>query len=150
MAGTFGSEAQRNVWAEPWNTTLSTALIWSMLAIMARLLTDMPTGQGRIWRLVALGWLGSAIVFCRPTDLLLVVVCVAWAGGHALRRRLLEPRDVVPILVGGLVASLPELLLWWRIYGWQESAYMRNSNALGFSLRGLWWKTYMLLLAPRP
>lgn len=150
LAGAFGSEALRNVWAEPWNTTLSTALIWSMLAIVAQLFVGMPTGRLRIWRLGALGWLASAIVFCRPTDALLVAICVGWLGNHVLRHRLMKPLDIVPLLVGGLVASLPEALLWWRIYGWHESPYMEASKELGFSLRGLWWKTYMLLLTPRP
>ncbi len=150
LGGTFGSEALRNVWAEPWNTTLSTALIWSMLAIAAQLLMGMATGRSRVWRLAALGWLAGAIVFCRPTDALLVGICASWSGGYLLRHRRLSPWDVVTVLVGSLIALLPESLLWWRIYGWHESAYMQMSKTLGFSLRGLWWKTYMLLLSPRP
>ena len=150
LLGTMGAVALRESWAQPWNTTASSALIWSMLALAARVLDGRPAGGGRASALAALGWVAAAIPFVRPTDLMLVAIVLGGTGLVLLRRRDLGGRDVGFLMLGALLAGVPEALLWLAIYGPHQSGYMVAARQLGFSLRGLWWKTYLLLLVPRP
>ena len=151
LLASCGSEALRNVWAEPWNTSLSSVLIWWLLALTALQRTG-PEAGGRIRqrRFLILGALAAAVPFVRPTDGLLVVV---WAGGAAtlaLRDRALHPRDLAALALGAVAVLLPEAALWLGVYGVHESRYMINSRLLGFAFDSAGWKTYLLLSTPRP
>ena len=164
LLASSGSEAIRNVWAEPWNTSLSAALIWWLLALTARHLAGDSVGRRdpvlavaaevvrrrRLLRLAYLGAIAAIIPFTRPTDSLLVAIWAAGAGLAALRLRALEVLDLLALFAGAAVAAVPEALLWLRIYGAHESQYMINSRSLGFAFASLGWKTYLLLLTPRP
>ncbi len=151
LLATCGQEALRNAWAEPWNTSLSSALIWWLLAITALQLTSpAATSRARVRRFQVLGALAASIPFVRPTDGLLVAI---WAGGAAIlavRKRMLSPRDLAALATGVLVLLVPEAALWLGIYGTHESPYMTSSRGLGFAFDSAGWKTYLLLLAPRP
>ena len=164
LLGTCGSEAIRDVWAEPWNTSLSSALIWWLLALTARHLAGdglprrgpvlaVPAETIRRRRrssLVCIGAIVAIIPFTRPTDALLVAIWAAGAGLAAIRLRALRPADLLAMTAGAVVVAVPEALLWLRIYGPHESQYMLNSRSLGFAFDSIGWKTYLLLLTPRP
>lgn len=164
LLATCGSEALRDVWAEPWNTSLSSALIWWLLALTARHLAGdgiarrgplpaVPAGvirRRRLSSLAGLGALAAIIPFTRPTDGLLVAIWAAGAGLAAIRLRALRTGDLLAMLASAVVVAVPEALLWLRIYGTHESQYMINSRSLGFEFASVGWKTYLLLLTPRP
>ncbi len=151
LLATSGSEALRNVWAEPWNTSLSSALIWWLLALTAlQLIRPAVIAHVRLRRFGIMGALVAAIPFVRPTDSVLVVV---WAGGAALlglRERALRLRELAALMLGAVVVMASEAALWLGVYGAHESQYMINSRVLGFSFDSAGWKTYLLLSTPRP
>ncbi len=151
LLATCGSEALRNVWAEPWNTSLSSTLIWWLLALTAlQLVRPTTVARVRLRRLAIMGALVAAIPFVRPTDSLLVVV---WAGGAAWlgwREAAVRPRELAALMLGAVVVLVPEAALWLGMYGAHESQYMINSRVLGFAFDSAGWKTYLLLSTPRP
>jgi hypothetical protein len=132
LLGTARSQAIRDVWAVPWNTTLSSALIWSLLALTARHMTLVPSDDGmagrrRLLRLLAMG-----------------------AGSCALRDDLLHRRDLLDLLAGALLVLVPGGLLWLRIDGFGPSPYVLSSRELGFSVAAIGWQSYLLLISPAP
>ncbi len=151
LLATCGSEALRNVWAEPWNTSLSSALIWWLLALTAlQLVRPTVIAHVRLRRFGIMGALVVAIPFVRPTDSLLVVI---WAGGAALlglRERAVRLRELAALMLGAVVVLTPEAALWLGVHGAHESQYMISSRVLGFSFDSAGWKTYLLLSTPRP
>lgn len=155
LLGTAGSEAIRDVWAEPWNTTLSSALIWSLLALTARHLTretpGVPTSRpGGLPPLLGMGAIAGFIPVTRPTDTLLVAIWAAGAGVLALQAGLLRRRALLGLSAGALLTLVPSGLLWLRIYGFGPSAYVVVSRNLGFDFEAIGWKTYLLLFSPTP
>ncbi len=155
LLGTAGSQAIRDVWAEPWNTTLSSALIWSLLALTARHMTLLPSDDGmagrrRLLRLLAMGAIAGFVPITRPTDALLVAIWAVGAGSCALRDDLLRRRDLLALLAGALLVLVPGGLLWLRIYGFGPSPYVLSSRDLGFSVAAIGWKSYLLLISPAP
>ena len=147
-------EVLQAVWAEPWSSTLSTALIWWLLALTARHLVPPTVERRRDVRVapsIATGVLAVCIVFTRPTDALVVAIWGAGVAGFAVRDR--ARRSVLalwPIGAGMLLASVPAILLWLRIYGAAPSPYVIQSRSIGFEFHALWWKTALLLLTPQP
>lgn len=151
LLATCGSEALRNVWAEPWNTSLSSALIWWLLALTALHLTGPEAaGRVRLRRFLALGALAAAVPFTRPTDGLLVAVWASGASVLASRERAVRLPDLAALALGAVVVLLPEAALWLGVHGAHESQYMINSRGLGFAFDSAGWKTYLLLSTPRP
>lgn len=165
LLATCGNEALRNVWAEPWNTTLSSALLWWLLALTARHLAgDGPARPDTVLvvvparvirrrlltRLACMGALAAFIPFTRPTDSLLVAIWAIGAGLAAIRLRALRPPDLLALIAGAAIVAIPEALLWLGIYGAHESQYMINSRSLGFAFGSVGWKTYLLLSAAQP
>ncbi len=151
LLATCGSEPLRAVWAEPWNTSLSSALIWWLLALTA-LQATAPEAAGHVRRrrFLVLGAIAAFIPFVRPSDGLLVAIWAAGAAGLALRDGALGLRDVAALIVGAAALSVPEAALWLGIHGAHESRYMINSRTLGFAFDSAGWKTYLLLSTPRP
>lgn len=153
VAGTCASASVRATWAEPWNTTLSAALLWWLLALSAgRLGVDgrlAARRRGDVLRLVAMGVLAGAICVTRPTDLLLVGIWGGWMLWGWLRERG-RAADPAWVAAGLALVLVPAGMLWVRIYGFHASPYMAVSRAIGFRLSGLWWKTYLLLVAAEP
>lgn len=150
VLATAASEPIRHVWAEPWNTTLSTALIWWLLALTARHLTEAAPSPRRTGRMLAIGVIAGLIPVARPTDALLVAVWAVGAGFGALRLHRLYARDLPVLLLGGLLSFGPAAALWILIHGFAQSDYMRNSAALGFDFGTLGWRTELLLVSPHP
>ncbi len=144
-------EPIRGVWAEPWNTTLSAALVWGLLGLTARHLSrvgDVPVY--RFGRMVALGAIAGFMPVTRPTDALLVVIWAIGAGATGLFMRRLSWTDAASLLLGGGLAFAPSAWLWFAIHGAAPGDYMRNSIALGFDWGTLGWRTYLLLVSPQP
>lgn len=147
-------EVLQAVWAEPWTSTLSTALIWWLLALTARHLAP-PTAERRrnvrVAPSIATGVLAVCIVFTRPIDALVVAIWGAGVAGFAVRDRAWQSVLALwPIGAGMLLASVPAILLWLRIYGAAPSPYVIQSRSIGFEFHALWWKTALLLLTPQP
>ncbi len=145
-----------SAWAQPWNTTLSAALIWWLLALTAMLRSGPADANqaGRKGMLAALGALAALLPITRPTDLL-IVGC--WASFMAVDRLLAARRgtgwgaaDLCWIALGSAPVLVAWALLTLRIYGPHPSQYMIQSRSLGFHLHGLGWKAYTLLIDPRP
>lgn len=151
LLATCGNEILRAVWAEPWNTSLSCVLIWWLLALTARHLVRLPgTRRSRLAGLFCIGLLVAAIPATRPTDALLVAIWGIGAGVAAIRLNAIRRTDLQAIACGVIIAGVPEALIWLRIYGTHASQYMINSRVLGFDFSSLGWKTYLLLVTPRP
>ncbi|MCQ8242384.1 hypothetical protein [Rhizosaccharibacter radicis] len=154
LLGTEGSQSVRGLWAEPWNSTLSAALLWWLLSLTADLLRDRgpaaASGRKPAALLFALGVLAVLVCFTRPTDALIVGIwglLLLWFGLRSGSFRIL---GVGWLAAGGVLAAVPLLWLWIAVYGFRLSPYMMWSRSLGFSLHGLWWKSYLLLVAPAP
>ncbi|MCQ8277654.1 hypothetical protein NFI95_04220 [Acetobacteraceae bacterium KSS8] len=146
-----GTGPLRSVWAEPWNTTLSAALIWGLLGLTARHLSVVgDAAVRRFGRMVALGAIAGFMPMTRPTDTLLVVIWAAGAGVIALSMRRLTPADAGALLLGAVLSFVPSASLWFAIHGTAPSDYVRNSAALGFDWGTLGWRAYLLLVSPRP
>ena len=149
LAGTFSSEILRHVWCQPWNTTLSAALIWWLLALSARSGGFGTPGREQL-RLAGIGAISACIVETRPSDALLVIIC----GLMMLLMRLGARRPIVKLMpavtAGVAVLAVPYLALHLAIYGLQPTPYMRLSAGIGFDATALWWKSYLLLIDPRP
>ncbi len=151
LLATCGSEALRNVWAEPWSTSLSSALIWWLLALTALQLTRPEAGKRiRLRRFLILGALAAVVPFVRPTDGLLVVVWAVGAALPALRERAVRRGDLAALVLGAMAVLLPETALWLGVHGAHESQYMIRSQVLGFAFDSAGWKTYLLLSTPYP
>lgn len=139
-------------WAEPWNTTVSAALIWMSFAVVAAQFAAAAVERDR-WRLARLAGLGlllGALPLVRPTDALIGAVCGCTVVGAEIWRKQARVRDAVALLVGGLIVVVPYALLYLRIYGLHETAYVVQSRTLGFAVSQLPWKTYVLLIEPHP
>lgn len=157
LLATCGSASIRTVWAVPWNTTLSSALIWWLLALTAararRATGEAAAAQDRSRRLAAfatMGALAAAIPFIRPIDAILVLV---WAVGGSVClacSRILRCVDLLAFAAGAAILLVPEAFLWMSIYGLHPSQYMRDSRVLGFAFGSVGWRSYLLLLAPQP
>jgi hypothetical protein len=151
LAG-MGDPRLAKVWAEPWNTTASAALIWSLLACSAFQLSAPARGQDlrRTARLFAFGMLMGALPLVRPTDALISAFCGCTVALNQASRRQVRLSDVATVVLGGLLVVVPYGLLYLRIYGWHATAYMVHSRTLGFAFSQLPWKTYVLLIEPHP
>ncbi len=134
-----GSRTLFAQWIVPWNTSPVSALIWALLASVAAHM------QGSR-RPVLIGLLAACLPLIRPTEALLAGLCVLAGAASDVRQ---APRYVARALLGGLLPVLPYALLHWRIYGLAASDYMLNSRDIGFTLHGLAWKAYVVLVDPR-
>ncbi len=139
-------------WAVPWNTTASAALIWLAFAGTAAQLAAAAPAQDR-WRLsrfFGLGVVFGAMPLVRPTDALITALC----GGALLiaefGRRRVRWQDAAALIAGGLIVLVPYGMLYLRIYGLHETAYVIQSGRLGFAFSEFPWKAYVLLIDPRP
>ncbi|MGN6374016.1 MAG: hypothetical protein ACTHMG_00515, partial [Sphingomonas sp.] len=100
--------------------------------------------------LLAAGALAAAPALVRPADAVVSVGALAVAAIVATRRRMLTPRLIGLVLLGGLIVSLPYAALYVAIYGLRLSDYIRAGANQGFALGDLPWKAYVLLVTPRP
>ncbi len=129
-------------WVVPWNTTPTAALLWLLLAVTAAHIAGKR-------RPMLLGLLAVSIPIMRPTELLLVLPSLAGALLVDLRHRRLSLRDIVRFAIGAGVPAMLFAALYLRIYGAHPSDYMRQSGQMGFTLHGLAWKAYVILVDPR-
>ncbi|UPG73126.1 hypothetical protein MVG78_02805 [Roseomonas gilardii subsp. gilardii] len=151
-------------WVLPWNTSPVAALLWLLLAMIAAHfgqggIRGGAHGGGMRRRPLLIGFLAAAIPLFRPTEALLSALCLLAVVLHDLfgtgRRPWTERgrdllRLVLWLVLGGLLAVVPYALLHARIYGLAPSDYMLHSQGLGFTVQGLGWKAYTLLVDPRP
>lgn len=160
LLGTIASRPILASWVEPWNSSLSTALVWWLLALTVPPrpappghAAAQPRGRRRVG-LVLLGVVAAWLPVTRPTDLLLVVL---WGGVMAVRALASRHRAEAPapgelrwLLLGLAIVLLPIALLHLRIYGPYPSRYMIQSRSLGFQLSGFGMKAYTMLISARP
>ena len=128
-------------WAIPWNTAPAAAALWGVIALCGLWLA------GRPWP-VALGAAAAVMPLFRPTETVVVGVCVAWLLAAELRAGRLGARQVARLLLGGASVLGPALALHVMIYGWQPSPYMLMSSKTGFSFSDFGWKAYVVLADP--
>ena len=142
------------IWTLPWTTSLSCALIWSLLAVTA---TWMRRGGGSGWGLgVAGGALAALVALTRPADAVplaggaLAVTGWAVAGRGRAWSGWRGARGLWPWVVGGVAVMLPYAALYVRIYGLAPTDYMVHSAQVGFRFGTLPFKLFTLLVEPRP
>jgi hypothetical protein len=136
-------------WLVPTTTTLSAALIWLSLGIACRFFHDQeqqpPSGKLAFLQGVLLG----LIPLCRPAD-----AVVSAAIGLCLLKPLLfdrqDWRSLASISGAAIMTILAYILLHLRIYGWQVTPYMQLSAAIGMNFSWLGWKSYLIIVEPRP
>ena len=152
LLGTISCPDVLAAWAKPWNTSLSAALIWWLLALTAQLLDGGAAGYlvRRRLCLAAIGMAAAAIPVTRPTDLLVVGSWALFAVAISLLRRRALRDDLLWLAIGAGLVLLPFARLYLHIYGFHATEYMLQSKALGFRLDGLGWKAYTLLIDPLP
>ncbi len=152
LLGTITCPGVLAAWAKPWNTSLSAALIWWLLALTAQLLH--PGAARYLVRrrlgVAAIGMAAAAIPVTRPTDLLIVGSWGVFVVAISLLRRRTMRDDLLWLAIGAGLVLLPFARLYLRIYGFHATAYMLQSRTLGFRLDGLGWKAYTLLIDPLP
>lgn len=142
-----------NVWVVPWNTTLSCALIWWALALCGRLVLLNDAGRLRQRRILLFGVLGALLAFIpvtRPTDFLISALVAGTCFLTALWNKELRWGEFLAASLGTALVLGCAFGIYVKIYGFHPSAYMINSRQLGFRSAFLWWKTYLLLMTPRP
>jgi hypothetical protein len=129
-------------WVIPWNTSVTSALIWCLLALVAAHM------QG-VRRPFLIGLLAASIPFVRPAEAILVAIggaaFILHEVGTGPKRAL---RDLGLVVLGALIPVAGYALLHWRIYGLAPSAYMIGSRDVGFTLYDLPWKASTLLVDP--
>ncbi len=129
------------LWVEPWTTTLSAALIWLSLGMVAdHLAGDRPTPR----RAALLGALLAAIPLARPTDLAVAAIIAPFALWR------LPLRAFITLAGAALAVFAAYLALHLAIYGARWSDYVLLSREYGLNFADLPWKAYVLLVDPQP
>jgi hypothetical protein len=146
LVTTFAYPSIAETWVEPWTSTLSAALIWSALGCAAALLQ----GHWQRWRVLLLGLLASCLPLVRPPDLILSTIVVVTVLAARMRGKKLPLADLGWMAAGAAAVVLPYFALYLRIYGFRPTPYMDVVRDVGFVFSRLGWKTYLLLIAPRP
>lgn len=136
------------LWTEPWTTTLSSALLWSLFAVIAALLDR--TGPPPASLLATSGALIAALPATRPADGIGAAAALAALALIAARRGLLDRRTIGWVATGGLIVAIPYGVLYLAIYGPVLSGYIIAGKGQGFAFADLPWKAYTLLVTPRP
>ena len=149
LFATLGGRYLRHVWVEPWNTTLSAALIWTCFALYVLYETTASPRRGAArFAPFLTGCLFPFLFITRLTDAPVIAMLFL---GFVLRpgssRRVCSAigREVA---AGALLTGLPLLALWLFIYGFAKPPYLQNSMALGFDPSTLAWRSYLLLITP--
>jgi hypothetical protein len=150
MFASLGGRYLRDVWVEPWNTTLSTALIWACFALYALYETSPEPRRGLArWAPCLAGVLFPLIFITRLTDAPIIGMLFlgfVLRSGLTWRARMLGiGKDVA---AGALITGVPLLSLWLFIYGFAKPPYLQNAMALGFDPSTLAWRSYLLLITP--
>lgn len=147
----LGQGVAAKAWVNPWTTTLAAAVIWwmivSVLAIVLPLDSQKPP-QSRIYSL--LGLLAAMLALTRPADAVISAACVFLVGATLMIRKRLKIGPVVQVLAGGLVITIPYMLLHLAIYGPHLTSYMKGTSDAGFVLADLPFKAYTLLVSAEP
>ncbi len=146
VLATLAVDSTAALWLIPWNTTLSAALTWSLIAQVASV--TQTDASRRRW--LVLGLTAGALPLVRPTEMLTIAGPLLVAAGLMLRRARLRAGDVLAAVAGGLAVALPYLLLHLVIYGAAPSRYMVEAARQGFAFADLPWKTYVLVITPQP
>jgi hypothetical protein len=130
-------------WVIPWNTTPVGAFVWLLLATSA----EWIDGRRRPF---LIGLLTGGVVACRPSDLVVVLPCLAGLSWHDLQSRTWRWHEWSWLAASAAGVLIPIAALHLAIYGPVPSLYMRSSAQIGFTLHDLGWKAYVLLLDPFP
>ncbi len=138
-------------WLQPWNTNVSAALLWWLSALTIALFA--PPRRSRpaatTTELVLIGVLAGALPLVRPIDISLSLICLGFAL-YAVRRRQPLVRASGLMLTGALIPIVPYVLLHLAIYGPHATQYMADAARNGFVPGDIGWKSYVLLVTPRP
>ncbi len=137
------------MWLWPWNTTLSAALIWLALGFACEIGDWQGGSSPDLRRYAMLGVLLGLIPLCRPAD----VVVSGMIGVCLLPLLLVRPRrwrELGAIITGALVPMAAYLALYLAIYGPRLNDYISGTTDAGFNFAWLGWKSYLLLIEPRP
>ena len=150
MFASLGSRSLRETWVQPWNTTLSTVLIWSAFALYAlHETTAIPRRSLARFAPLLAGILFPPMFITRMTDAPIIAML---SLGFMLRPGetwMERARKGAAIALGTLLTGLPLAILWLAIYGFAKPTYMHNSLALGFDFSTLAWRSYLLLISPK-
>ena len=130
-------------WVLPWNTTPVAACLWLLLAAVAAWLDG-------VRRPVTVGVLMGLVAVCRPSDVVVLLPCVAAVIWAERRRTPGWAGAGVRLVLAGAAVVLPAVALHVAIYGWAQSPYMIDSARLGFTWHGFGWKSSVLLSDPYP
>lgn len=150
---TMFPDAVRTVWSEPWNTSLASPLIWWAITLgtgLSLLPGARQFSKKRTLLFFIFGMILAFIPITRPTDLLISGIIATFCLITAIYNRTFSWKEFSSATVGftGLLTLCGILYL--SIYGPHPSQYMVISKNLGFRTDLLWWKTYLLLITPRP
>jgi hypothetical protein len=146
LVTTFAYPSIAETWAEPWTSTLSAALIWSLLGCAVALMQD----EWQRWRVLLSGLLAASLPLVRPPDLILGMIVIVVVLIARMSAGLLRFRDLGWLGIGAAAVTLPYFALYLIIYGPHPTPYMDVVRDVGFVFSRLGWKTYVLLIGPRP
>jgi hypothetical protein len=142
----------------PWSTTPSCAIIYVILTLFLNRSTD-------ALKFFLTGLLASAVLIIRPTDAIStapVFIFLAANAAVGLLRRSRErtgnhpgdPAKSIPLvtlaclIAGGLAGLSCVVLVYYAIYGWSVSHYLKISQDIGFIFSALPIKLYVLFIDP--
>ncbi|MBN2970486.1 hypothetical protein JW805_00460 [Roseomonas aeriglobus] len=136
-------------WVDPWTTTLSAALIWTLadraLQIIDASPGGVPPGQAAVFGTVA-----AAIPLVRPVDAIVSLACVAVVLIAVIRQRRLTAGLAWAVIASGAAVVASYALLHLAIYGARPTPYMVAAARTGFIWSDIGWKAYVLLIHARP
>lgn len=140
------------VWVGPWNSSLSASVLWWLIAKTAEVYSPAPERKApdRTRDLITLGSLAGLLPLVRPMDAISGAICLAFAAYGLWQRARLKVRAVCFVLIGAAIPILPYLALHFVIYGPRPSDYQLTLSGMGFVFGDLGWKSYILLINPRP
>ncbi|EWY36018.1 hypothetical protein N825_31850 [Skermanella stibiiresistens SB22] len=141
----------------PWTTTPTCALIHIVLTLFLE--QSRNRGSRRSLALIAMGLAGSLILPFRPTDVVAVFPVFAFmalgpaldilrAGPSSSAKASFAPLALT--IAGGIAGCISFAALYYTIYGFSVSDYLRISQDIGFTFSSLPIKLYVLFLDPEP
>ncbi|MFD1787596.1 hypothetical protein ACFSC3_08430 [Sphingomonas floccifaciens] len=136
-------------WVDPWTTTLSAALIWSLADQMLRIVGSEGASISRR-QAILFGAVAAAIPLVRPVDVLVAATGVAVVAIVLLRARSLSIRLAALTCVGAAAVIAAYAALHLAIYGAQATPYMIAASRTGFIWADFGWKAYVLLIHAEP
>jgi hypothetical protein len=138
-------------WVIPWTSTPLAALTWLMIAIVTAHILE---SERKNWRLFVIGLLAGTLPVFRPADVLIGIISIGTVLGYDIWKHRFRWKDILLYAFGGLLFSVPYLILHISIYGFQPSPYMtgagQSGGNIGFYFGHLGWKAFTIFCNPMP